>query len=90
MKKFWLNAYRANPYLFWVELVAILFTISGSLVLALNADDPDLSVVYPMFFVGSCLQAWVSYRRQAAWIMVLTIYFIGVNILGFGRSIGMW
>jgi len=90
MKKFWIGAYRVNPLLFWLELVAVLFTVSGSLILAINAKNPDMSVVYPLFFVGSCLQVWVSYHRHAAWIMVLTMYFMVVNILGFGRAVNWW
>jgi len=90
MKKFWLDAYRINPALFWIELIAVMFTVVGSLTLAINAKNPDMSIVYPLFFVGSCLQVWVSYRRHAAWIMVLAVYFMAVNVLGFGRAVNWW
>lgn len=90
MKKFWMNAYRTDPVLFWVEFVAVSFTIAGSLILAISAKNPDMSLVYPLFFVGSTMQVYVSFKRAAAWIMVLTGYFMAVNILGFGRAVSWW
>ena len=90
MKKFWVNAYQSNPTLFWVECAAVMFTVAGSLILAVSAKNPDMSLVYPLFFVGSTMQVYVSYKRSAAWIMVLTAYFVAVNVLGFGRAVEWW
>ena len=58
--------------------------------LAINADNPNMLVVYPGFLVGAVTQCYASFRRGAAWVMLLTGYFSCVNIFGFGRAIGWW
>ena len=58
--------------------------------LALNADQPDMRLVYPGFFVGS-LTAIIAYkRRKLVWPYLLTMYFAFVNVLGFGKAMGWW
>ena len=46
--------------------------------------------VYPGFFIGSTTQAYAAYRRGAAWVMLLTMYFSCVNVFGYGVAIGWW
>jgi len=58
--------------------------------LAFNARDPNMMVVYPGFFIGSITQVYASWRRGAAWIMLLTSYFACVNVFGFGVAAGWW
>jgi len=64
-------------------MFSAIFTIAGSLTLALHARHPDMTIVYPMFFLGSISQVMAAYRRGAAWVMVLTMYFSCSNIFGF-------
>jgi len=47
-------------------------------------------IVYPAFFVGATTQCYASYRRGAAWVMILTFYFSCVNIFGYGVAAGWW
>jgi hypothetical protein len=49
----------------------------------MNATDPNMSLIYPFFFVGSTTQCYAAYRRGAAWVMLLTGYFGIVNIYGY-------
>ena len=90
IKDFWSNSYRSDKTAFYFELVSFIFTVYASLTLALNADDPNMLIVYPGFFVGSVTQCYAAYRRGAAWVMLLTGYFGVVNIFGFGVAIGWW
>jgi len=90
VKTFWIQSYESDRTAFAFELVSFVFTVSASLVLALNADNPDMRIVYPGFFVGSVCQLYASWRRGAAWIMLLTFYFACVNVFGFGRAIGWY
>jgi hypothetical protein len=46
--------------------------------------------IYPAFFIGAVCQCWASYRRGAAWIMMVTAYFAVLNIFGFGRAVSWW
>ena len=90
VRDFWLNSYRSDKVAFGFELVSFIFTVLASLTLAFNADNPNMLIVYPGFFVGSITQAYASYRRGAAWVLLLTTYFACVNIFGFGVASQWW
>ena len=87
---FWTNSYRSDRTAFAFELVSFIFTVGASMTLAINARDPNMLIVYPGFFVGSITQCYASYRRGAAWVMLLTFYFACVNIFGFGVAASWW
>ena len=90
VKDFWLNSYHSDRIAFYFELVSFIFTVGASLTLAITARDPNMLYVYPGFFIGSTTQAYAAYRRGAAWVMLLTIYFSFVNVFGYGVAIGWW
>lgn len=90
VKDFWINSYQSDRVAFGFELVSFVFTVIASLYLAINADDPDMRFVYPNFFIGAVTQVYASWRRGAAWIMLLTFYFAIVNVFGFGRAMGWY
>lgn len=90
IKSFWINSYNSDKVAFGFELVSFIFTVGASLTLAFNAKDPNMLYVYPGFFVGSITQCYASFRRGAAWVMMLTGYFSIVNVFGFGVASGWW
>lgn len=90
IKNFWLQSYHSDQIAFGFELVSFIFTVAASLYLAIHADNPDMRYVYPGFFVGAVTQVYASWRRGAAWIMLLTAYFACVNVFGFGRALSWW
>ena len=90
VKDFWLNSYYTDKIAFYFELVSFIFTVAASLTLAVNADNPNMLFVYPGFFIGSITQLYASWRRGAAWIMLLTFYFACVNVFGFGVAAQWW
>jgi hypothetical protein len=90
IKSFWLKSFRSDKIAFGFELVSFVFTVGASLTLALNARDPNMLYVYPGFFLGSVSQCYASFRRGAAWVMMLTGYFSIVNVFGFGVAAGWW
>jgi len=87
---FWSNSYRSDKTAFGLELTSFVFTVAASLTLAINAQNPNMLIVYPGFLVGALAQCYASYRRGAAWVMLLTAYFSCVNVFGFGRAAGIW
>ena len=87
---FWVNSYRSDRKAFWFELVGFLFTVAASMYLAINAIAPDMRVVYPVSFLGVIAQVYASYRRGAAWVLLLTSYFVCINVFGFGRAMGYY
>lgn len=90
IKNFWSNSYKSDKTAFCFELISFIFTVSASLTLAINARDPNMLIVYPGFFIGSITQCYASYRRGAAWVMMLTFYFSLVNVFGFGVASNWW
>ena len=90
IKDFWLQSYHTDKIAFAFELVSFIFTVAASLTLAFNAKNPNMMIVYPGFFIGSITQVYASWRRGAAWIMLLTAYFACVNVFGFGVATGWW
>ena len=90
IKDFWLSSYRTDSTAFYFELISFVFTVAASLTLAVNADNPNMLIVYPGFFIGAVTQVYASWRRGAAWIMLLTSYFAVVNVFGFGVASGWW
>ena len=90
IRDFWSNSYRSDRTAFAFELVSFIFTVGASMTLAISAKNPNMLIVYPGFFVGSITQCYASYRRGAAWVMLLTFYFACVNIFGFGVAASWW
>ena len=90
VKQFWVNSYTSDKTAFCFELVSFIFTVGASMLLAVNADNPNMLLVYPGFFVGSVTQLYASWRRGAAWIMLLTAYFACVNVFGYGVAAQWW
>jgi len=90
IKNFWLHSYTSDRVAFFSELISFVFTVGASLTLALNADNPNMLIVYPGFFVGSLTQLYASWRRRAAWIMLLTFYFACINVFGYGVAAQWW
>ena len=90
VKQFWVNSYTSDKTAFCFELVSFIFTVGASMLLAVNADNPNMLLVYPGFFVGSITQLYASWRRGAAWIMLLTAYFACVNVFGYGVAALWW
>lgn len=88
--EFWVSSYRSDKTAFYLELVSFVFTVGASLTLALNADAPDMRVVYPGFFIGSITAVLAYKRRRLVWPFLLTMYFGFVNVLGFGKAMGWW
>jgi len=66
IKKFWLQSYRSDKIAFYFELVSFIFTVGASMTLALTADQPDMRIVYPGFFIGSLTATYAHYRRELA------------------------
>ena len=90
IKEFWVHSYESDPVAFVFELLSFVVTVIASMMLAINAQNPDMTIVYPFFFVGAVSQCYASLRRRAAWVMLLTGYFAVVNVFGYIVAVGWW
>ena len=88
--KFWQKSYDSDSTAFYFELVSFVFTVGASLTLAVTASDPDMTIVYPGFLVGALTQCYASYRREAAFVMMITGYFAIINVYGYGVAKLWW
>jgi len=90
IREFWSASFRSDPRAFVLELISFSVTVVASAMMAYTAANPDMRVIYPIFFVGSFAGCWAYFRRQLAWPMLLTAYFMTMNIWGFGRAMFWW
>jgi len=90
VRSFWLRSFERDRTAFYFELVSFIFTVGASLTLAITATNPDMTIVYPMFFVGAVTQCYASYRREAAFVMMITGYFSIINVYGYGVASYWW
>ena len=90
VRSFWLRSFESDRTAFYFELVSFIFTVGASLTLAITASDPDMTIVYPGFFIGAVTQCYASFRRGAAFVMMITGYFSIINVYGFGVASYWW
>jgi hypothetical protein len=89
-REFWSASFRSDPRAFYLEITSFIFTVGGSALLAVTAQNPDMTIVYPIFMIGAATGCWGYYRRGLPWPMMLTAYFIIINAFGLGRAYGWW
>lgn len=77
------KSYETDHIAFYFEMIGMLFTIAGSFLMAVTAKDPNMLIVYPLFLVGASTGLYAYYRTGMVWTVVLTGYFVVINIFGF-------
>ena len=88
--EFWQQSYRSDPVAFLVEMIGFSFILTASLMLSFTADKPNMSYIYPAYFVGNVCAIIAYTRRKLAWQLTSASYFFVINIFGFGRSLNIW
>ena len=89
IKNFWIESYLTNKSAFYFEIISFLCAVTASFYLALTAKNPNMILVYPVFFIAAFTSTIAHYKRKVAFPMLLTIYFCIINVFGFGRAIGI-
>ena len=90
VRSFWLRSFESDRTAFYFELVSFIFTVGASLTLAISARDPNMTIRYPGFFIGAVTQCYAAYRRNAAFVMMVTGYFAIINVYGYGVASYWW
>ena len=90
VRSFWLRSFESDRTAFYFELSVSYSQLRASLTLAITATDPDMTIVYPVFLVGAVTQCYASYRREAAFVMMITGYFAIINVYGYGVASYWW
>jgi hypothetical protein len=88
--EFWKKSYKSDRVAFWCELVGLVLAVIASMYLAINANAPDMRIVYPISFVGVVIQSYAGWRRGLMWVFILLTYFAFISAFGFGRAMGYY
>jgi hypothetical protein len=78
---FWRESYTSNPTAFWIEMVSAFCVMTGSAILTYTVLTPRPDIFVPFYFVGSTTSLVAAVMRKAAWIVVLTTWFSGMNAI---------
>jgi len=65
------------------EFLGTAFTIIASMTLAINAKDPNMVLIFPIYQLGTIGLAIAYYRRDVFWSNGLMWYFLCANSFGF-------
>lgn len=90
IKDFWVESFETNRKAFKLEVVSFITAVTASLYLAIEAQNPQMEYIYPIFFIAAFSSTIAHYERKVAFPMLLTIYFCFVNVFGFGRALAIW
>jgi len=87
---FFKHSWESDRLAFIVETIGFICVIGASFTLSITADRPNMSYIYPAFFVGNICSIIAYRRRRLAWQLLSAHYFFIINIFGFGRAVGWW
>ena len=82
LKEFWVNSYKTDSIAFWLELFSVTVTVCGSAVLTFTSPHPIMSIVFPLYWLGSSSMCYAGFRRRLVWIATLTGWFTVMNTIG--------
>jgi len=85
IKEFWISSYKSDKTAFWFELVSVAFTICGSCILTFTSPNPIMSIVFPIYWIGSSTMLVAGIRRRQIWLSTLTAWFTAMNTIGLYR-----
>ena len=83
LKEFWVNSYKTDSTAFYLELFSVIVTVCGSAVLTFTSPEPLMSIVFPLYWLGSSTMCIAGIRRRLVWIATLTGGFTVMNTIGF-------
>ena len=68
IKNFWKESYNSNKSAFKFEIVAFFAAISASFYLAIEANKPQMELIYPIFLVAAFCSSIAHYKRKVAFV----------------------
>ena len=93
MRPLWdmlVESYHKDKIAFYFENISLVVTIITSMYLAMNADAPNMKVVYPGYMVGAIAAIYAYWRRRIPTPLLLTSYFAIINVYGYGVASYWW
>jgi hypothetical protein len=78
----WITDFKENPLLFWLELIGILGGMIAAGLLALTVPTPPFFLIYTSYIIGSSCLAASSYIRNNGFWVILSCFFIMIDVIG--------
>ena len=85
IQEFWKVSYQTDKTAFYLELISVIFTITGSLLLTFGSPNPNMAHVFPVYIFGSLTLAIACWRRKIIWTLILASWFTTMNAIGIIR-----
>ena len=85
IKDFWNNSLASDPVAHYAKMLGAVAVIIGSSILTWTVLTPRPDIFIPFYFVGSCASFFGAYRRGLPWVLILTGWFIMMNIIALSR-----
>lgn len=79
----WCHDIKHSPVLFWVEIISTVMNMAASVLMGFMSASPPLLIIFVLWILGSIGMAWASFKRNAAWMLVLMSFYTVMNIVGF-------
>ena len=79
--RFWKETWIKSKVLFLCEAIGTVAALSATWVLA-TFTGQYLAFVFSIYVVGNILYLYAAYKRENAWLLVMTAGFMSFNMLG--------
>jgi hypothetical protein len=77
--------YSTHPFRFIVEVIAWVFSITCSIILAVTIREPAFYILYPLWISGCIMYAWAAFTRQSFGMLANYFLLASIDLIGFVR-----
>jgi uncharacterized protein (DUF983 family) len=78
----WAHDWRHNPAIFWLESTGTLVSMLASGLLASFASGPPMWIIFSLWLYGAIAMASSAYLRRNGNVMLLMLWYVGINLIG--------
>lgn len=82
---FWRETWIQSKVLFFAEMIGTLTGMIGSAMLGFQSPLPDLLTIFTLYTISAGCFIYSNYIRHSAWLIILMIFYVGMNIVGLSK-----
>jgi hypothetical protein len=82
MIDFWVQTWKSNKLLFWLEASGTVLGMVAAGILNFNSTSPDMLSVLILYFISAVLLACSSYIRESSFFVLLMTFYATTSIYG--------
>lgn len=80
-----LEDWRSHPYRLVLEMFNWMMTIATGLLIALTAPHTPFLILYPLWFVGQCINIFSAISRGSSGLLLGSVSMLTIDVFGFIR-----